>query len=177
MQMLMAADSFQILPATAQDLPDIAALAGIIWGAIYPGIISREQIEYMLGQMYSQEVLQADMQARSVSFARLVNGGRMVGFAAWGPTSEAATFMLHKLYLLPEMHGQGLGSRLLRHCESHAATRRATRLKLRVNKRNARAIEVYQRNGYTVCDSICTPIGGGFFMDDFVMSKLLRPGE
>jgi hypothetical protein len=41
----------QILPASEADFPGIAALAGVIWRAHYPGIISTEQIDYMLSKM------------------------------------------------------------------------------------------------------------------------------
>ena len=169
----MAANSVSIVSTSEQDLPEIAGLARVIWRACYPGIITAEQIEFMLHQMYSQEALLADLRVREISYARLIDNQRLLGFAAFGPTTDAATFMLHKLYLHPEGQGRGLGSRLLRHCECEAFGRGARALKLRVNKRNAHAMQVYQRNGYRVCDAVCTPIGGGFFMDDFVMFKAL----
>lgn len=162
-----------ILPAAEADLPGIAELARVIWHAHYPGILSREQIEFMLGWMYSVPTLRDDLCVRSISLVRLLVGGRMSGFAAYGPTDEPATFRLHKLYLLPELHGRGLGRRLLEHCEAEATKLGARQLKLRVNKKNLTAITFYQRNGYCACDSVCSPIGGGFVMDDFVMGKTL----
>jgi ribosomal protein S18 acetylase RimI-like enzyme len=44
---------------------------------------------------------------------------------------------------------------------------------LNVNKRNTRAIAAYQRNGYVVAERVTLDIGGGFVMDDFVMTKPL----
>jgi ribosomal protein S18 acetylase RimI-like enzyme len=80
---------------------------------------------------------------------------------------------LHKLYLLPELQGRGLGSRLLQHCEQEVRAAGAHRLILSVNKRNAKAIAVYQRNGFVIAESVVTDIGGGFVMDDFIMAKEL----
>jgi GNAT superfamily N-acetyltransferase len=80
---------------------------------------------------------------------------------------------LHKLYLLPEMHGHGLGSRLLQHVEREVRAGGARRLILSVNKRNTKAITAYQRNGFVIAESVVTDIGNGFVMDDYVMAKEL----
>jgi len=78
---------------------------------------------------------------------------------------------LHKLYLLPEMHGRGLGSLLLQHVEREVRAGAGHRLVLSVNKRNARAIAAYRRNGFDIADSVVTDIGNGFVMDDYIMAK------
>jgi diamine N-acetyltransferase len=165
----------QILPATEADLPAIARLAAVIWRSHYPGIISTEQIEYMLAKMYSLETLREDIRLRAIRYERLLIGADLVGFAAHGPTEDAKVFKLHKIYLNPAIHGQGLGSLLLRHCEREVCRLGAAKLMLTVNKRNSRAIAVYQRNGFAITDSVIVDIGGGFFMDDYVMTKELRP--
>jgi len=163
-----------IVPAAEPDLPAIGQLAAIIWRAHYPGIISAEQIEYMLARMYSLEILREDMGRRGIRYDRLLLEGELVGFAAYGPHEEAKTFKLHKLYVLPERHGRGLGSLLLRHCAAEAAKAGAERLILTVNKRNTKALAAYQRNGFAVVDSVVVEIGGGFVMDDYVLARDLR---
>ncbi len=164
----------QILPATEQDLPALAELAGVIWRAYYPGIISHEQIDYMLARMYSLDTLREDISRRSVRYERLIVDGKFAGFAGWGPADQAGLFKLHKLYVDPSCHGKGLGTLLLRHCEQAAAALGATQLFLTVNKRNERAIKAYRRSGFQVTSSVIADIGGGFVMDDFVMSKALN---
>jgi ribosomal protein S18 acetylase RimI-like enzyme len=81
---------------------------------------------------------------------------------------------LHKLYLLPELHGRGLGSFLMQHCEQEVRAAGAQRLMLSVNKRNTKAIAAYRRNGFAIAESVVTDIGGGFVMDDYVMAKEFR---
>ncbi len=163
----------QILPALEEHLPALAALAGVIWRQHYPGIISREQIEYMLGKMYALETLRTELREKQIRFWRLLVADEFVGFASLGPTTEPGVMKLHKCYLLPARHGHGYGSRLLQHCEQEARNLGAKRLILAVNKQNVKAIAAYQRNGFTVAESVITDFGHGFVMDDYIMAKEL----
>ena len=152
-------------------MPALAELAGVIWRACYPGIISSAQIEFMLARMYAPETLREEVRSQGIHFYRLLADERLSGFASIGPTEAAGVMKLHKLYLLPELHGRGLGSRLLEHCQAEARRLGARRLVLAVNKRNATAIAAYRRNGFAVVESVVTDIGGGFVMDDYIMGK------
>jgi diamine N-acetyltransferase len=176
----------EIVRATEADLPAISELAGFIWRACYPGIITHAQIDFMLARMYAPDLMREEIRSQGIRYDVMSVGGKMVGFASYGP-SEAGTprcgvrtaqravptFKLHKLYLLPELHGRGLGSRLLQHGEREVRRLGAQRLILAVNKRNSKAIATYQRNGFVIAESVVTDIGGGFVMDDFVMAKEL----
>src|ERR1039457_2174586 len=155
-------DGKEIIRATEAGLPAISELAGVIWRACYPGIITMEQIDYMLARMYPPDVLCDEIRSQGIRYDQLLVDGKPAGFASYGPTSEPGVMKLHKLYLLPELHGRGLGSRLLQHVEGEVRTGGARRLILSVNKRNAKAIAAYQRNGFVVAGSVVTDIGGGF---------------
>jgi diamine N-acetyltransferase len=164
----------QIVPARESDLPAIATLAGVIWRAHYPGIISTEQVDYMLVSMYSLETLRDEIRLRAIQYERLLVGEEFVGFASHGPTDQPGQFKLHKIYLHPDWHGRGFGSLLLRHCELEVCKLGADRLVLTVNKRNSKAIAAHLRNGFAIADSVVVDIGGGFVMDDYVMAKDLK---
>ncbi len=163
----------QIVRATEADLPAISELAGVIWHACYPGIITVEQIDYMLTRMYALDTMRDEIRSQRIRYDCLFVDGKMAGFASYGPTSEPGVKKLHKLYLLPESHGCGWGSRLLQHVELEVRHFGARRLILSVNKRNARAIAAYRRNGFAIAESVVSDIGGGFVMDDFIMAKEL----
>jgi diamine N-acetyltransferase len=169
------AQSLQILPVTEEHLSALAELAGVIWRQHYPGIISPAQIEYMLAKMYSLETLHEEIRVKGIRFVRLLVDGSFVGFAAHGPTPEPGVMKLHKCYLLPAMHGRGYGSLLLKHCEAEVRQLGARRIILAVNKRNPKAVAAYQRNGFTVTESVVTDFGRGFVMDDYLMAKDLIP--
>lgn len=171
--MIVLPPNTRIQTATEADLPELARLAGVIWRQYYPAIIVLAQIEYMLARMYSLETLVADVRERGIRYERLLVGDAFRGFAAFGPTEVPNRFKLHKLYLDPACHGQGLGSLLLAHCEREGVKLGASQMTLNVNKQNIRAIAAYQRNGYAITESVVVDIGGGFVMDDLVMGKVI----
>lgn len=161
----------EILPATEDHLPALAELAGVIWREHYPGIISREQIDYMLGRMYALEVLRAELREKQVRFVRLLVDGGFAGFASFGPQPEPGVMKLHKCYLLPKFHGRGLGSQMLQYCEAEMRRLGARRIILAVNKHNTKAVAAYHRNGFSVAELTVTDFGGGFVMNDYIMAK------
>ncbi len=161
-----------IQPASAEHLPEIGALAGVIWRAHYPGIISHGQIEYMLARMYDVEVMGQEL-ASGVAYDRLMFNGALRGFSSYGAASNMEELKLHKLYVHPDFQRRGFGTLLLNHVEAAARERGFTTVVLAVNKRNEMAIAIYRKHGFTIRESVVTEIGGGFVMDDYVMAKLL----
>ncbi len=166
--------SVQILDATPADLPAIARLAAAIWRAYYPGIITHAQIDYMLDRMYSQTQMELDL-AHHIHYHRLLVDAQLAGFSAHGPTPEPRTGKLHKLYVDPARHGQGLGRTLLHAAETRARTAGWDTLILQVNKRNLQAIAFYRRTGFSIREEATFDIGHGYVMDDYIMTKPLTP--
>lgn len=153
------------------EVSTVSELAGVIWPICHAGIITPAQIDYMLARMYAPEILRREIRLQRICYSLLLVDGKPAGFSAYGPTPEPTVIKLHKLYLLPELHGYGLGSRLLQHCERETRGNGAYRLILSVNKRNAKAITAYRKNGFFIIESVVTDIGGGFVMDDYIMAK------
>jgi ribosomal protein S18 acetylase RimI-like enzyme len=158
--------------AAAGHLVGISALADIIWRAHYPGIISREQIDYMLARMYDVEVMRRELES-GIAYDRLLVDGTLRGFCSYGPTSNAGEWKLHKLYIHPHYQRQGFGTSLRKHVEDVARQRDFSTLILAVNKMNTQAMAAYRKQGFTIRDSIVADIGRAFVMDDYVMAKHL----
>ncbi len=156
--------------ASEADIPTIRALADQIWRAYYPGIITVEQIDYMLGWMYSPEAIRGEL-AAGVVYELAWLAGEPVGFLAHEFDPAARQMKLHKLYLQPALHGRGLGRAMLENVLQSAQAAGATVVFLQVNKQNVRAIRAYERAGFRITQAICSDIGGGFVMDDFVMTR------
>lgn len=163
-------DAFQIRPLTAEDIPELLTLARDTWHAHYRSIISVAQIEYMLDQRYRPELISEDLDRSSRRWDVLDQAGRMMAFAQYEPVLPDEC-KLDKLYVRHDARRRGFGSRLLDHVEREARALGAARLWLQVNRNNAQAIAAYRRNGFDVAREVVVDIGGGFVMDDFVMSK------
>ncbi|MGO8672652.1 MAG: N-acetyltransferase family protein [Capsulimonadaceae bacterium] len=158
--------------ATEEDLPALSALARTIWHQHYPGIISTEQIDYMLARGYSVDVMRREIEEDGIAYAVLRVDGEMLGYAAFGPEPGGVT-KLHKIYLHAAARGTGLGRRLLEHAVCSAAWAGSSAIVLNVNKYNRDAIAFYARNGFVTREAVVVDIGGGFVMDDFVMERRL----
>lgn len=161
----------EIRPVTHPDVPAISALAREIWQATYPGIITQEQIDFMLEQRYGHERLYDDLEDAHKWLDQAFHAGRRVGFAF----SELfnGEFKLDKLYIHPDAQRQGVGGQLIAHVAARARSQGYPCLILQVNKRNARAIASYRKYGFEVRTSTVDDIGGGYVMDDYVMEKRL----
>lgn len=148
-------------------------LARAIWREHYASIVSRAQIDFMLGERMSDAALAALEQQPGHELAVLWQGARAVGYCGSGPAEESGTFKLGQLYLLAEVRGRGWGKRMLEHVEQRAGEACAERLVLQVNKQNGSAIDFYRRQGFGVREAAVFDIGNGFVMDDYVMEKPL----
>jgi ribosomal protein S18 acetylase RimI-like enzyme len=166
-------DALSIVGATDADLAAVADLAGVIWRRHYPGIITREQIDYMLGIGYSHAALSRFVEeaGAGLDLARL--GARLVGFAAYYRVNGGRELKLDKLYVLQDVQGRGVGSRLIVEVEAAARAQGCTALILQVNKNNKQAIRAYEKNGFAIREAVVVDIGRGFVMDDYVMAKPL----
>jgi GNAT superfamily N-acetyltransferase len=161
--------SFRLIPP--EELLVVRDLAHEIWHAAYPGIISLDQIQYMLERMYAPDELRQEMVVRGVKNALVESAGNPCGYMAWELVPNDRSIFLHKLYMRPDLHGRGAGAASLRWLEQQARLEHATCIRLRVNRNNHRAIRAYLRAGFTFGHDLCSDIGGGFVMDDHVMEK------
>jgi ribosomal protein S18 acetylase RimI-like enzyme len=145
----------------------VKELAERIWPAVYPGIITQEQIRYMLDQRYALPVLEADL-AAGAAYALIHDGGTLAGYVSYEVKSDH--LFLGKLYLLPERSGCGLGQAALRWVREEGQRLGRSEIRLVVNKRNSAAIRAYRRAGFEFGEDVVTDIGSGFVMDDFRLS-------
>lgn len=163
--------------ATPDDIPTLCSLAHRIWHAHYPGIITTEQIDYMLGRFFRPEQLREEL-ARGAIWELASLGGTPVGFiACLLETSPSLRLKLSKLYLISELHGRGLGQQLLARVSTLAAAHGAHEIHLTVNKRNTKALRAYERAGFKRTAEVVTDIGQGYVMDDYILTRRVLLGD
>ena len=168
MMMIRELSGLTFRAAGDTDIPVLRALAERIWRTSYRDLLSKEQIEYMLGWMYGAEKIWSEL-ASGVVWELIDLNGTAIGYLAYGPPA-AGELKLHKLYLLPEQQGRGFAQEAIRRVIAVAKAATA-RVVLNVNKANFRAQRAYERAGFRVVDSVTNDIGGGFVMDDFIYAR------
>ncbi len=153
----------------------LCTLAETIWYEFFPSIISMSQIEYMLKKFLSAEAIAQDLKS-GFRYFLCKDGREYVGFIAVQPKTEMSSgggrrrLFLSKLYLIQENRGIHLCSKMIRKVQQEARDAGCEDIFLTVNKYNSHAIDVYYHYGFRKDKSVETDIGGGFIMDDYVMS-------
>jgi ribosomal protein S18 acetylase RimI-like enzyme len=172
-RLAMPSPDIVIARALPDQLGDVQRLAGEIWRAHYPGIITHAQIDYMLARGYALDALAAFLGRADRGLELVSVDGTLAGLAAWYVTADPAAAKLDKLYVLQAQQRLGLGGRLIAHVEALARAAGATTLLLNVNKHNVQAIRAYEKHGFAIREAVVVDIGEGFVMDDYVMAKSL----
>lgn len=159
--------------ATLTDIPEIERLANVIWPICYKEMLSAEQLIYMLQLIYSPAALLKQISADKHQFILVEKEGANIGFISYTTIpDEAGALHLNKIYLMPNLQGNGLGKQMLQYAENAVKELGASTLNLNVNKYNP-ALQFYKHNGYTQIDEAVITIGNGFVMDDFILRKEL----
>ncbi len=159
--------------ATLNDIPVIQEIAEKTWFVSYQGIITPEQIRYMLDNMYSAANIEKAILDPHQAFWLAEKDDQVLGFCGIEHDYPEANFTrIHKLYILPDTQGMGIGKILLNHVGKEAASHGNQYLHLNVNKYN-KAVHFYQKSGFSVASEEVLDIGNGFVMDDFIMTKAL----
>ncbi|RZK68678.1 MAG: GNAT family N-acetyltransferase [Pedobacter sp.] len=158
--------------AKEEDIEVIQDIANSTWYNTYADYLSAEQIEYMLDKMYNKGVLLSQFQEGHVFLMAQENDKDMgyAGFSILDP--EAASYKLHKLYVLPEMHGKGVGKILVNEVMNLVRDLGGKSIELNVN-RNNKAADFYISAGFEIKETVNLDIGEGYFMNDYVMAKAL----
>lgn len=160
-----------LYPATARDFAVIQDIARLTWPETYGQILSREQINFMLEKFYSTAALTQNL-ADGHRIMILEHNGTPAGFYALQSGYKPGVAQLHKIYLLPEFHGRGMGSVMLSDAENLARILGDKTITLNVNRYNP-AQKFYSRHGFETVETIDIPIGHGYLMEDYVMAKSL----
>lgn len=162
---------FMIRTANKHDIPTIRELTFRIWPKTYGHILQQQQIDYMLDMMYSEAALEKQMAEQQHQFILFLEENTPLGFASFGALGNGE-WKLHKIYILPDQQGKGIGKQLVQHIVNTIKPLQAKALLLNVNKYN-NAKQFYEKTGFEVIREEDIDIGNGYFMNDYVMQLSL----
>jgi len=158
--------------AKEEDIDVIQYIANNTWHDTYGSILPLKQIEYMLDKMYNRGMLLSQLQ-EGHTFLIASENQNDIGFTGFSlKDTEKKIYKLHKLYVLPSAHGKGLGKLLMNEVYNIAKNGGAVSLELNVN-RNNKAVDFYKHAGFQIRETVDLDIGDGFFMNDYVMEKVI----
>lgn len=159
----------QFILANSSHLSIIKDLAYAIWPSAYGEILSQEQLTYMLSMFYSETDLKQQMEDKKHVFYLVKNNaGQYVGFVSYEINCEPQKTKIHKIYVLPETQGTGVGKNLFNLVVEKAKENNQKAIFLNVNKYN-NAKQFYKKLGFKITKEEVIDIGNNYIMDDYVM--------
>ncbi|MBB2147934.1 GNAT family N-acetyltransferase [Pedobacter gandavensis] len=162
-----------IYTATANDFPVIQKIAHKTWPATFGAILSPQQISYMLEMMYSTAALTEQVAGKGHHFLLVKDETNDLGYASYELNYKGLPkTKIHKIYLLPEAQGKGVGKLLMKTISEIAKDNKNTILSLNVNRDNS-AFLFYKNIGFEQVGEENIDIGDGFLMEDYIMEKQL----
>jgi GNAT superfamily N-acetyltransferase len=163
---------FKIRQAAIDDVATIIDIAEKTWWVTYSPILEKEQIRFMLDEIYSFDKIYSQIKNNTQTYLLLEEDGKPVAFVGYSPREEdPEIYKLHKLYCLPETQGKGYGKILINTVAEKTLEAGKHILDLNVNRHN-KAKNFYEKMGFIVAYEEDIPIGT-YWMNDYVMRKEL----
>ncbi|KAF2519296.1 GNAT family N-acetyltransferase [Flavobacterium salilacus subsp. salilacus] len=163
----------EIVKASLKDVALINKLAGQVWESTYRDILSAAQLEYMFSMMYSPKSITEQLEIKGHQYLLIKDETYYCGFASYEINYKPGVTKIHKLYVLPQTQGKGVGSLLLGAIEREARNNGNSIITLNVNRFNV-AFHFYNKKGFIKTGTEDIDIGSGYLMEDYIMEKEIR---
>lgn len=158
----------KLIQIKANQLPIIIELTKKIWPVAYGTILSKAQLDFMIQKFYNETALQELMQKGHVFYLAQDEKENYVGFVSYEINSVPDKTKIHKIYVLPETQGTGLGRQFFELVKEQAKDNNQNAIFLNVNKYN-NALHFYTKLGFSIVNGEVIDIGEGYVMDDYIM--------
>lgn len=164
-----------IRKAAIEDLYKVRRIAQATWHDTFGSMLSEKQISYMLELMYNDNALRQQV-SRGHHFILAYWDDEAVGFMSYEINYNGRPqLMLHKLYLLPNIQGLGIGTKMLNFLAGIAVKEKNDTVRLKVFHKNAKAFAFYEKYGFIKTGEEMTDLGNNFSITDYIMEKELPP--
>lgn len=156
-----------LIPVTTDgQLEVLGSVARTVWNEAYGDILSQDQIDYMLDRFQSADAMREQI-SQGYTYLAITVDGDVIGYTGYVPDDRG--LFLSKLYILREYRGRGYARTAVDRLRDVATSLGLGCIHLTVNRDNKDAIGLYGHLGFRTVDSVDTPIGGGFVMNDHIM--------
>ncbi len=151
----------------------VREIARITWPVAYQEILSKEQLSYMFDWMYNIETLENQIDAGQCFYILKENESPLGFVGIEMNVSEKKELKIHKIYVLPESQGKGVGKKLIEKSIEIAQQNKIENIILNVNRFN-KAVTFYQKLGFKITTEVNIEIGNGFLMEDYIMHYAIK---
>ncbi len=158
----------KLIQIKANQLPIIIELTKKIWPVAYGAILSKAQLDFMIQKFYNETALLELMQKGHIFYLAQDEKENYVGFVSYEINSVPDKTKIHKIYVLPETQGTGLGRQFFELVKEQAKENNQKAIFLNVNKYN-NALHFYTKLGFSIVNDEVIDIGEGYVMDDYIM--------
>lgn len=159
---------------TKKQIGELCQLAEEIWRQHFTSIIGEGQVEYMLDRFQSETAIAGQLED-GYEYYRFLYKHEYIGYI--GIHREEKKLFLSKLYLKKDYRGRGFARQAYTFIQEIARKEGLRSIYLTVNKENFTTIAVYERMGFVTVDKQKADIGGGYYMDDYIMEAAVPVNE
>ena len=157
--------------STDHDISEVVKIARIIWIEHYTPIIGTKQVEYMLSNFHSIDVISKEIGQHKYMYFLIKEDTRIVGY--FGVQVKGDELYLSKIYILSSDRGLGIGRAAMNFIQQLAQEYHLGKISLTVNRNNSGSIAAYYKMGFEKTGEVCVDIGEGYKMDDYQMELII----
>ena len=147
----------------------VVDMADTIWRECYKGILSDEQIEYMVDKYQSDNVVTKKMINEGYEYYLLNNGVNVIGFVSF--LKDGNKLLLTNLYILEVYREKGYCKLVIDKVIKKCQDTDIDRVRITLNKMNEQGIKFWSNLGFTKIEENVQDIGNGFVIDNYLLEK------
>jgi ribosomal protein S18 acetylase RimI-like enzyme len=173
--------SIKIIKANINDAEKISFIGKISFTDAFGQVFEKNNLDSYLQFVYKPEKVAVSIRKENNVYFLAIADNKPVGFAKVKKFSlnediqSGAQMQLQKIYVLPEYHSSGAGTALLNEVLNLANEINPDYIWLDVYEGNKKAIQFYERNGFTKGSSCQLGIGAQSFEFYMMMLPVATP--
>ena len=124
----------------------------------------------MIDKFQSDEAIKTQIEKEGYIYYSIYDNDTLLGYFSIKYEEEA--IFLSKYYIDITHRGKGIGRKVMNFIENLCKKSNKIKIYLTVNKKNS-SVAIYQKLGYKIIKDVVSDIGNGYFMDDYMLEKII----